>query len=417
VPRDRRPPIPPENAPGQQGCGDRLPSGAADRADTVGVMARIARPVLEALSENQLRERMPVHDWEKARAAWTHSEAFARTLAGVAPWLALGADGTEEGELRRRFIGLSRRALINATDPEGPDSLNFGQVPDQPLVEASYLAYALLRARDQLWEPLDEAQRRRVLDALKMSRRLKPYDNNWLLFPAMVEAALWELEGELQEGPIETAIETFQGWYVGDGVYGDGPAFQWDYYNSYVIHPMMLMVLRVAARHGHPIGRYLPVTELRARRYAAILERMISPEGTFPVIGRSSAYRFAAFFHLADSALNKDLPPDLDPGAVRAGITAVVRRTMQAPNTFDAEGWLRLGAVGHQPGMKEFYTATGSLYACLTGLVHLGLPGDDPFWTAPPADWTQRAIWSGDEGVARDRSLEKRLREKDRRRR
>jgi hypothetical protein len=39
--------------------------GVADRAYQVQVMTRIARPVLEALAANKLKERMPVRDWEK----------------------------------------------------------------------------------------------------------------------------------------------------------------------------------------------------------------------------------------------------------------------------------------------------------------------------------------------------------------
>jgi hypothetical protein len=33
----------------------------------------------------------------------------------------------------------------------------------------------------------------------------------------------------------------------------------------------------------------------RAKRYAAVQERMIGPDGTFPPIGRSLAYRCGAF--------------------------------------------------------------------------------------------------------------------------
>ena len=44
-------------------------------------------------------------------------------------------------------------------------------------------------------------------------------------------------------------------------------------------------------------------------------------------------------------------------------------------------GWLQLGAVGHQPLQAEGYISTGSLYLCAVGLLHLGLPADDPFWT------------------------------------
>src|SRR5690349_16716258 len=126
-------------------------SGADDRAFTVATLTRIAGPVLEALSDGQLKARLPIHDWERHRSAWTHQEAFARTLAGIAPWLELGPDDTPEGQQRARFITLARRSLVNATDPASPDFLNFGTVPDQPLVESAYLSMALFSAPQQLW--------------------------------------------------------------------------------------------------------------------------------------------------------------------------------------------------------------------------------------------------------------------------
>lgn len=390
---------------GQAGATTRQQSGAADRAYCVGVLTRIAEPVLDALSKGELKTRMPIRDWERHRAAWTHYEAFARTLAGIAPWLELGPDDTAEGRLRARFIDLARKSLINAADPRSPDHMNFGEVPDQPLVESAYLAFALMVAPHQLWDPLDATQRANVLDALRTSRKIKlEHNNNWYLFPAMIEAALWQLGGEPRIEAIDAAVAKCQEWYVGDGVYGDGPEFHADYYNSYVIHPMLLEVLRVTDAKRHPLATPLPTELRRARRYAQVLERLISPEGTFPVMGRSSAYRFGAFGHLAYMALRKKLPDTLAPGAVRGGITAVVRNMVEAPGTFDEHGWLNLGAVGSQPGLREDYNSTGSLYICLIGLAHLGLPPDDPFWTAPPAPWTQKRIWAGKD-VPRDVEL------------
>jgi hypothetical protein len=380
-------------------------TGADDRAYQVAVLTRIATPVLEAASKGELHDKLPIHAWEKHRAAWTHYEAFARTLAGIAPWLALGTDDSPEGQQRASFIELARRSLVNATDPKSPDHMNFGRIPDQPLCDSAYLSYALLVAQKQLWDPLTDAQKSNVAAALHQSLAIRNgHKNNWILFPAMIETALWQLTGTADVRPIVAAVDTFQQWYLGDGVYGDGPQFRWDYYNSYAIQPMLLAVLRVAAAKRHPIARYLPVTMRRAQRYAQILERLISPEGTFPVMGRSSTYRFAAFFHLADMALHRNLPDALDPGAVRAGMMAVIRWMIEAPGTFDDQGWLTLGSVGAQPGLREDYNATGSLYMCQLGLVTLGLPPTDRFWTAPAAPWTQRRIWAG-EDLPRDHAL------------
>lgn len=374
----------------------RTSEAADDRAFSVEVLTRVARPVLTALAEGRLKQDLPAHDWERSRTNYSGLEALGRTLAGIAPWLELGPDETPEGKLRGEFIALSVKAVANGTDPKSPDFLNF-TTGGQPLVDAAFLAHGLLRAPQQLWGRLDANQRTNVVAALKATRGIKPGESNWLLFSAMVEAALWKFTGECQMKPIEYAVQRHMEWYKGDGTYGDGAEFHWDYYNSFVIQPMLLDVLRVCGEQKHALGDLYPKVLARARRYAEVQERLISPEGTFPVIGRSSAYRFGALQHLATVALLKELPQEVKPAAVRSALTAVVRRMIEAPGTFDERGWLQVGAVGHQPAIREGYIATGSLYLCLTGLVHLGLAADDPFWTAPAAGWTQKRIWAGED--------------------
>ena len=369
-------------------------SGADDRAYSVEVLTRISEPVLASLAGGALKKDLPAHAWEKDRANYAPLEAFARTLAGIAPWLELGPDATPEGKQREKFIDLSVKSLANATDPKSRDFLNFNH-GGQALVDTAFLAFGLLRAPNQLWARLTPQQQSNVIAALKSTRALKPGENNWLLFSATIEAALWQFTGECETNRIEYAVNRHMQWYLGDGAYGDGSEWHWDYYNSYVIQPMLLEVTRVCAEKNHPLGAWRQKIIGRARRYAVVQERLISPEGTFPVIGRSSAYRFAAFQELATVSLLHELPPELKPGAVRAGLTAVIRRMTDAPGTFDEHGWLQVGAVGHQPSIRENYISSGSLYLCLTGLVHLGLPANDVFWTAPAEPWSQKRIWSG----------------------
>jgi hypothetical protein len=377
--------------------------GLADRAEAVKTLDRIARPVMESLAEGKLRGRLPLGPGEESRRDVTCLEAFGRTLAGIAPWLALGADDTPEGRLRARYIEWSRKALVHATDPKSPDFMNFTK-GGQPLVDAAFLSLALLRAPDQLWKPLDESARANVLNALKSTRRIKPGESNWLLFSALVEAAVWQFTGECEIPRIEYALKKHEQWYAGDGTYGDGPNFHWDYYNSFVIQPALIAVLEVCREKKSPLGDQLPTVLARAKRYAEVQERMISPEGTFPVIGRSSAYRFGVFQTLSLMALRRELPKGVEPAAVRGALAAVVRRMVDAPGTFDAGGWLRVGVAGYQPAVRESYISTGSLYLCLTGLLHLGLPADDVFWTSPAKAWTQKRLWAG-EDVPADHAL------------
>jgi hypothetical protein len=134
----------------------------------------------------------------------------------------------------------------------------------------------------------------------------------------------------------------------------------------------------------------------RAKRYAVVQERLISPEGTFPSIGRSMAYRFGAFQLLAQISLLRELPEKISPAQVRCALTAVIRKMIEAPETFDVNGWLQIGFCGHQPALGESYISTGSLYLCSAGLLPLGLPPTDEFWSASAAKWTQQKLWSGE---------------------
>jgi hypothetical protein len=114
-------------------------------------------------------------------------------------------------------------------------------------------------------------------------------------------------------------------------------------------------------------------------------------------VGRSIAYRCGAFQLLAQMALQKLLPASLTPAQVRSALTAVIRKSMQAPGTFDKNGWLTIGFCGHQPGIGEHYISTGSLYLCTTAFLPLGLPPSDEFWSGAPVDWTSKRAYSGNE--------------------
>jgi len=368
-----------------------------DRSYWVRLVSRVADPVLLALGERKLKALMPVeapHNTVADRRQFTYLEATGRLLCGIAPWLETGPSDGPEGELRRQRADWARAAIRAAVDPKSPDFMNFSN-GKQPLVDAAFLAQAVLRAPTELWEKLDAKDRRRLVDALKSLRDIRPWFNNWILFGAAVEACLARMGEGWDKVRVDYALRTHESWYVGDGTYSDGPQFHWDYYNSFVIQPMLLDVLDQVAQHSGDWDWMRPAVLARAQRYAAVQERLISPDGTFPAIGRSLAYRFGAFHLLASMALRRQLPEGVAPEQVRAALTAVMRRMIEAPGTFDEHGWLTVGFCGHQPGIAEDYISTGSCYLCSVAWLPLGLPPEDPFWKNPPQPWTQQKIWSG----------------------
>jgi hypothetical protein len=366
-----------------------------DRSIWVDALTRIADPVLGNLAAGTLKTRMPIEQAAGAdRHAVTHLEALGRLIAGIAPWLELPPGIDAEGRTRARLLDLSKRAIANAVDPESPDALNF-TADRQPLVDAAFLAEGLLRAPAALRDALDATTRKRLIAALESTRSILPGFNNWLLFSAMVEAGLKGLGAEWDRTRVDYAVRQHEEWYKGDGLYGDGPDFHWDYYNSFVIHPMLVDVL---AECGDAVPAWSDMrgrVEQRAKRYAAVQERLIAPDASFPAVGRSIAYRCGAFHLLAQSALRRALPDAVSPGQARSALTAVIRRTIDAPGTFDAGGWLTIGFCGHQPQIGESYISTGSLYLCAVGFLPLGLPSTDPFWSDPPQPWTAARAWSG----------------------
>ena len=143
-----------------------------DREYWIKVLTTIADPLLESLSKGKLKELMPVEckpGRQTDRKKVTYLEAFGRLMAGMSPWLELGPDDSDEGRLRKHYIGLAQQSMKMAVDPASPDFMNFTE-GGQPLVDAAFLAHAILRAPTVLWEQLDPATKKNLVAAMKSSR-------------------------------------------------------------------------------------------------------------------------------------------------------------------------------------------------------------------------------------------------------
>lgn len=373
-----------------------------ERAYQLELLQKMATPVLENMAKGQLKKKFPLElspSWGKADTRVAYLECFGRLIAGLAPWLALPDDDSAEGKLRRQLRELALQSFTNSVDPASPDYLAWVS-SNQTLVDSAYFTNALMRAPKALWDPLDAVTKKRIIAEIKGVRRYELGYNNWLLFAAMNEAWLLSIGEEFDILRIDTAVRKMEEWYAGDGWVKDGEAFHFDYYNSYVIHPMLLEILEQMAGHQRAIFYRKPedIRDLalkRMQRYCEHLERLISPEGTYPTIGRSLTYRTAAFQPLALLALRKQLPASLPEGQVRAALHAVHQAVWRNPTNFTPDGFLTLGFAGHNPQIADSYSNNGSMYIASTGLLSLGLPASDSYWTSPALDWTQKKAFAG----------------------
>jgi hypothetical protein len=364
------------------------------RKDWYVTLWKISEPVFRSAAAGTLKSSMPVVSYKADnRAQFSYLEAFGRTVSGIAPWLELQGLEGKELELQTKARSLVQTALASITNPESPDYLNFNQGA-QPLVDAAYLAQALLRAPNILWAQLANPVKQQIFDALISTRRIKPYFNNWLLFSAIIEAFFCKIGMPFDGMRIDYAIRQMDQWYVGDGMYSDGPEYHNDYYNSYVIHPFLLDIL-TATRHTRGWNSFSTTILKRAQRYAEVLERMISPEGTMPVAGRSITYRCGNLHGLAHIALINQLPETLKPAQVRCAMSAAITRYLSHQDTFDSNGWLNIGLCGNQPSLSEDYISTGSLYAACWAFLPLGLPPTDAFWANPDELFSSQRLYAG----------------------
>ena len=374
-----------------------------DREYWTQMAYKLAQPVLENMARGELQKNMQTEfspSFDNRDRSVVYMECFGRLMAGIAPWLALPDDDTAEGQQRRQLREWALAAYKNAVDPESPDYLCWGKA-GQNLVDAAYIAESLMRGYDALWMPLDEVTKQRYIREFQALRRIDPPYTNWLLFSSMLESFIAKANNKtgFDEYRVNSAIRKVEEWYAGDGWYADGPVFAFDYYSSYVFHAMYLETLQSMADAGVnsrlDYQKYHDRALKRAQKYAIILERFISPEGTFPVFGRSIPYRMAAMQPLALMAWYDQLPVDLTHGQVRAALTKVMHRMYDSQENFNAGGYLTIGFCGSQPETADWYTNNGSLYMTSLSLMPLGLPVDHPFWTAPAEPWTQVKAWNG----------------------
>ena len=236
---------------------EEKPSVWEDRIFWVSTLQKIAYPVLNNLRKDSLKKNMPYESTSLEGEKFAHLEAFARVFNGIAPWLELGTDSSQEGLAREKYIDLTLKAISNAVNPSSNDYI-FVIEPKQPLVDIALFAQGLLRAKNQIWMNLPIEVQAKIIDELKNTRIIAPYENHWLLFTSIIEATLLEFTGECDKERLVYGVQKFRDeLYVGDSIYSDGEDFGLDYYNSLVIHPMLNDILVVMRKYGLSEGEFL----------------------------------------------------------------------------------------------------------------------------------------------------------------
>ena len=300
------------------------------------------------------------------KTAWI--EGFLRPLFGLVP---LSAGGTKTGLWKDYLEGIK-----NGTDPDNPEYWGDLDGKDQKIVEMTTLGLALAMAPEQIWDPLNEAEKRNLEAWLLKINDAPLAANNWLFFHVMVNLGLKHVGARYSPEIMEEALERIENSWIGDGWYSDGPTLQRDYYVPFAMHFYGLIYAKLMGEEDPE--RAVKYKE-RAADFAKDFICWFSVEGDALPYGRSLTYRFAmcAFW----SALAFADVEVYSWGVVKGIVLRNLRWWMKQP-IFDKDGLLTIGYRYPNLKMAEFYNAPGSPAWAMKAFLALALPEDHPFWTA-----------------------------------
>lgn len=300
------------------------------------------------------------------KTAWI--EGFLRPLFGLVP---LSAGGTKTGLWKDYLEGIK-----NGTDPDNPEYWGDLDGKDQKIVEMTTLGLALAMAPEQVWDPLNEAEKRNLEAWLLKINDAPLAANNWLFFHVMVNLGLKHVGARYSPEIMEEALERIENSWIGDGWYSDGPTLQRDYYVPFAMHFYGLIYAKLMGEEDPE--RAVKYKE-RAADFAKDFICWFSVEGDALPYGRSLTYRFAmcAFW----SALAFAGVEVYSWGVVKGIVLRNLRWWMKQP-IFDKDGLLTIGYRYPNLKMAEFYNAPGSPAWAMKAFLALALPEDHPFWTA-----------------------------------
>ena len=303
-------------------------------------------------------------------------ECFSRIFAGISPWLATGLEENDLKKILKMFDKLFAQENIFTHE--------------ESIVECAYICYGFLITKNVLWKQVSAHTRKRFITILQSVRKLIQYyhiECNWYLFHGIIETFLKSIAEVHDINFIFNVIKTVDSWYCGDGFYKDGNrGFTMDYYNSYVIHPFYIEILKVC--NPSMVDKAFE----RCIMYTEFLEKIVNADGSYPPLGRSIIYRFGAFHALAYCIYNERISTLHTYSQLQRLLTNVLKRIITS-SIFNADGILELGFTGSQPEIADWYSNWGSCYLTTLGFLPLGLDKTHEFWVESSVLTTQELAW------------------------
>jgi hypothetical protein len=342
----------------------------ATKADAQRAVRDLVEPVVRHLSPGGARARLGSGAALFERRV-AELEGWARPLYGIVP-LTVGGGHFDHWD---RW----RDGLVAGTDPDGDEY--WGPCAgdnDQRMVEMAAVGFALAFTPGQLWEPLDDPARQRVLAWLDGIDEFEPAPNNWQYFRLLVHMGRERIGAVGETGAGQRSVERIEDYHVADGWSRDGALGNVDWYLPFAFHTYGLILHASGLGDREAADRYVE----RARLFGPEFSHWFGPDGAGIAYGRSMTYRFAqsslwGAYALADV--------EAVPWAEARGHWGRHLRWWAGRPISDRDGVLSVGYGYDNRRLAEAYNSPGSPYWAMKAFAGLAAPDDHPFWAGPEA--------------------------------
>ncbi len=362
------------------------------RYDLESYMLELSLPLLERTADRIVSGESPAR-CDLAGYTATFFEGLCRPLWGLSPLLS-GNGRTLTIQIQGKPTDVClwlRQVVLEGVDPSSANSwdkhrqdIGMSYYANQVTTELAGLMLCVYLARETLWEPFSDDEKRRVADwmhALSVQAFENSWPNNHYWFPMLILLLLKRLGFSYgnTDAILRDGLERLDRMYLGHGFYQDGTFGRFDYYLAWSLHsyPLLWTLLEDDSFPGYAARKreYLRRTE----EFLGVYAHFFDSDGGYVPFGRSLSYRFAAaaVFPLAAMAGCR-----MDHGLARAIFLRNIeffRRSCRV----GADGVMGPGFVYPSECHAENYVSDSGAYWFCKAFLALSMKEDHPFWSAP----------------------------------
>jgi hypothetical protein len=302
-------------------------------------------------------------------------EGSCRILPMIAAWLSSGRPSVIEDYEGRPIdlLQIIKMALLAGTDPESAGYWGHIGDRDQRIVEAADVALSVWLLRNHLWPQLSSHERENISGWLLSVNGRSVHDNNWHLFPLMINEVLASLGCDNDRASALKHFERVKAFYRGNGWFSDGPAGAYDYYNAWCFHYSLFWINLIDP------GLDPQFIDDSLNDFVRNFKYLISTEGV-PITGRSICYRIAVTAPLI-AAANRGLD-GISSGMARRAMDCVWKYFIARKAV--CRGRITQGYCKEDLRLLDNYSGPGSsLWSTRSLVLAFYNPPGSEFWKTP----------------------------------